>query len=798
MTSLKRWRSVVEWCQNSLEGLFAITSKHIANHPWITIFGSLFVACCCLLGLLFIKLEYRAEKLFVPEGNQATIDLQIAEKYFQIRVRSENVIFTPKTRKDILSSEYFKEMLKVHQKIVAIPSYLEHCAPRDRNTAPNRTNQCMILSPLELFHYKEEKLTNVSQILTALYYNKVSPFIMSNGLPAYSNFPSIFGGLVVNVTTQKIVSAEAVRIVYYMRDPQDYEGDKEIRQWEGKFLKLMSNISKNLQYMNVFYSASRSLDDAVSESTSSDTGLVAVTFALMITFACTMMANFRNPIRGHALLGIAGIFAVVLGTGAGFGVVMLAGTPFISMVGVLPFLIVGIGIDDMFILVDALDRQDLRMPVSDTIRMVMSHTGVTITMTTVTDLVAFAISTSTQFPSVRYFCIYAAVSITFAYLLMVTFFVGIMVLDVRRIKGGPRDLLPFCYAPRTTESENDLGEPCQPLSGKIMALWARFLMRPVTKAFVVILSCILLAGGIYGAINIDERFDRYVLAKKGSYWREFFAVQDKYFLSSIPVSLVITEKINYENPSVQSQILKLSDIAANNRLYENFSVSWVKELNENVEKFSSHELNGSNFLPALKTFLSIPFYFHFNKDIKLSADGQTVEVSRVTVFIKKTTDSILQKDAMLSLRNDLVKMSKLPVRAVSAPFPYFEQYAITRRDTIRNLALASGTVLIITFPFLANFSATVLVFFGFTSLVFELFGMMYLWDVSLNSVSMIILIMAVGLSVDYSAHIAHAYLISDRRSPDERIEHALTTIGGSVVMGGKSSYIKIVLIFLFL
>ena len=568
----------------------------------------------------------------------------------------------------------------------------------------------------------------------------------------------------------------------------DYEGNDALREWEGKFLKLMKNFAKNLECMNVFYSATRSLDDAVSESSTSDLGLVTITFVIMNTFACLMMAKFRNPLTGHALLGTAGIFAVILGITAGFGIVVFAGTPFISMVGVLPFLIVGIGIDDMFILVDALDRHDTRMTVVDTVRTVMSHTGVTITMTTVTDLVAFVISTSTQFPSVRYFCIYAAVAITCAYLLIVTLFVACMTLDVKRIKAGRRDLLPVCFVPQTPDNARDWQEPSSQLSSKIMALWARFLVHPVTKGFVGVLSFCLLASGVYGTINIDEHFDRYVLAKHGTYWRDFFTVQDKYFIGSISVSLVITEPINYEDPGIQREILKLSDIAAENKLYTNASVSWLKELDQLAKRHSGQAfLNGTNFMTALQLFLSNPTFSHFKEDVKLSADGHSIKASRVIVFMKATTDSIVQKDAMLTLRNDLAQKSKLPVRATSFLFQYFEQYAITRRDTIRNLSLAAGTVLLITYPFLANFSVTLLIFFGFVSLIFELFGMMYIWDVSLNSVSMIILIMAVGLSVDYSAHIAHAYLLCDKKSPDERIEHALKTVGVSVIMGGKYS-----------
>ena len=121
----------------------------------------------------------------------------------------------------------------------------------------------------------------------------------------------------------------------------------------------------------------------------------------MITFACVMLGKFLNPLTGHSLLANAGVFAVALGILAGFGLAMWCRVPFVTIVGVLPFLVLGIGIDDMFILVDELDRQPRDMSKNYIINAVMAHSRATVTMTTMTDLAAFAVSTSTSFPAIR-------------------------------------------------------------------------------------------------------------------------------------------------------------------------------------------------------------------------------------------------------------------------------------------------------------------------------------------------------------------------------------------------------------
>ena len=151
---------------------------------------------------------------------------------------------------------------------------------------------------------------------------------------------------------------------------------------------------------------------------------------------------------------------------------------------------------------------------------------------------------------------------------------------------------------------------------------------------------------------------------------------------------------------------------------------------------------------------------------------------------------------MLTLRRDLSKESALGAYPIARPFIFLEQYAILVSETIRNLTVASLAILVITSPFLVDLAVTLLVFLGFVALIFELFGLMFIWGVSLNSVSMINLVMATGFSVDYSAHIAHSFLKSDETTPEKRVVYSLKNIGTSVALGGK--YIARVLYRLFL
>ena len=388
---------------------------------------------------------------------------------------------------------------------------------------------------------------------------------------------------------------------------------------------------------------------------------------------------------------------------------------------------------------------------------------------------------------------YAALTVTFSYLMIVTYFVAIMSYDVRRIKAGRRDCLPFCRAPPPKTDEPAWDEPRQQASNKLMLAWAKFLTIPVTKVIVVILSLGFLAAGIYGATKIDESFDRRILAKDDSYLKKFLSAQEKYFSLSIPVSIVVNDDVDYEKNSVQEDLKKLANIVTSNKHYKNTTLSWIDAFSKHAQGYNKN-IDGSKFMPELQLFLNIPQYSYFKQDLKFSSDNKTLKASRIIGIMKDSTSSTFQKNAMLTLREDLSDKSQLGAFPIARPFIFFEQYAITSSETIRNLLIAALAVLIVTSPFLVDCTVTILVVLNFVALVLELFGLMVLWDVSLNSVSMINLVMAIGFAVDYSAHIAHAYVMSDKETANERVVDALSTLGASVFMGGESGTIVLLII----
>ena len=68
---------------------------------------------------------------------------------------------------------------------------------------------------------------------------------------------------------------------------------------------------------------------------------------------------------------------------------------------------------------------------------------------------------------------------------------------------------------------------------------------------------------------------------------------------------------------------------------------------------------------------------------------------------------------------------------------------------------------------------------------------MHWWGFSIDNVVVIFLVISLGLSVDYSAHIAHAFLVATG-TPNERMIKALTEMGPAVINGATSTFIAVI------
>ena len=78
----------------------------------------------------------------------------------------------------------------------------------------------------------------------------------------------------------------------------------------------------------------------------------------------------------------------------------------------------------------------------------------------------------------------------------------------------------------------------------------------------------------------------------------------------------------------------------------------------------------------------------------------------------------------------------------------------------RNLGLALACVFSITFLLLGETKICLMVFSCVALTLIDVIGALHFWGTTLDPLSSVNIILAVGLCIDYPAHIAHSFLVS--------------------------------------
>lgn len=311
-----------------------------------------------------------------------------------------------------------------------------------------------------------------------------------------------------------------------------------------------------------------------------------------------------------------------------------------------------------------------------------------------------------------------------------------------------------------------------------------FISNTYGSLLVILLSIGLLTSGIIGAMNISQKFTLQMLGKDGSDYIKFLDIEAVYYTDIIVVSIVVPGDFKLDNAANQDEYLKLDQLAIrDNKLMQNKSINWLQEF-KTWSQANSINITGASFLTSLHAFLRIPKYSQYYSDIRFGNNMTEIIASRVLVFMLNTDDTNEGKNSMLKILESIDKNSPTKPHIAAVPFLYFEQYVLLVPETTRNVIVCGITVLIMTLPFLLHPGILLLMVFSFAALITELLGLMTIWNVSLNSISMIVITMAIGFCVDYSAHVAHSYITSNADNSKKATVFALSTIGASVFMGG--------------
>jgi len=90
------------------------------------------------------------------------------------------------------------------------------------------------------------------------------------------------------------------------------------------------------------------------------------------------------------------------------------------------FLVMGIGLDGVFLMVDTFDHAPPHLNLEERMQFTLSHAGPSIVVASLTDIFAFLTAAFTPIPAITYFCVSVAFSLVIAVFILFTWFAAWM------------------------------------------------------------------------------------------------------------------------------------------------------------------------------------------------------------------------------------------------------------------------------------------------------------------------------------------------------------------------------------
>ncbi|XP_078573965.1 patched domain-containing protein 3-like [Branchiostoma floridae x Branchiostoma japonicum] len=260
---------------------------------------------------------------------------------------------------------------------------------------------------------------------------------------------------------------------------------------------------------------------------------------------------------------------------------------------------------------------------------------------------------------------------------------------------------------------------------------------------------------IWGCVQLMEGVQLSKLAGDASYVARFLDQDDRYFSEyDVRVAVVVTEKLDYWDPDVQDQVEKMLEECLRDR------------------------------------FLNVQGFTKYSHDILFNEDGTEIIASRFFVQTKQIDGTLKEKNIMTKMR-ELASGASVEAIVYHPAFVYYDQYIAILPNTLQNLGIATGAMLVVSLFLMPHVVNAVWVTLAIASICTGVLGFMTLWSVNLDSVSMINIIMCIGFSVDFSAHIVYSFVTAKESSRDARAVHALYSLGVPILQGSISTILGV-------
>lgn len=404
--------------------------------------------------------------------------------------------------------------------------------------------------------------------------------------------------------------------------------------------------------------------------------------------------------------------------------------------------------------------------------------------------------------------IFLGVAVVFCYINNITLFAACLTINERRAEQNrhfltcrrvkPKEVLTIegksksyaiCCGGSPPRNRND----AESLLDKFPRwLFPKIVLKLPFKIIIIVLFLGYLAAGIYGCVHLKQGLDLSQLVHEDSYYYKYSTSLETHFSRQSPVAFATINDYTYSDINTKNQIDSVIKAAQDHEYFDDtFELNWLNTYMTSTYYDGSSE---TNFIAGFKTFISDNRYSRFENDVVIDSSETKIIASKFYVLSDDLSDSQEQGKMMLKAR-EIADNAQFQWFASSLGFVAFEQYVRILGQTLQSVGIALVAVFVVTCIFMPHPVLIVFATLAGTMIMVGVFGYMLYIDVALSAITMIHVIMSIGFSIDFTAHICHGYMISTGERRDERVRQAFDHTGAPIFHGAMSSLIGVIVLF---
>ena len=619
------------------------------------------------------------------------------------------------------------------------------------------------------------------------------------------------------IEINKMLEAEAVLIGGLIdSDTFPIVGEK----WENEFIRMIDALATNYTNIDVSPVVSNSLRFEMARSVEKIKPILAVNTLAVLIF-CMLVCCTKEVTTSKPWVGLAGVISTLAGSGAGFGICIYAGAEFTSFNYGAIFILLGIGMDSTFMLLNAWHRTDRKASVPERMGDTMAEAGVSILITNTTNILSFLIAISAPYPYVKIFCLYTGVCLLLVFIFHITFFAGCLALSgyteegdrsgvtLRHVPTEELTKYQQCLCLRTAsytikKTQEEKRREEKERQDVLTGILGKAVRSTNVRISVLFLYFCYLAVCFYGICNVVVYFDKTKLIMYDSTMKKFVDVEDRLFRDkSFSISVIIRGDVNYTDEATLDRIETfLGRLEDSVYINEHLTKSWLKDF----QTFTF--LNSTDMVKQTEEdFVTSVHKFYqeqsvnspYRLDVAYNPNITRIVASRFLIQGQNIRDTKAEEHMVLELRSICNDVNSQPggmkVSVFNSYFPYTDQYLTIFDQSIQTILLTGVIVVAVSLILLPDTISAVSAMFSIISTLVGCLGLMSMWGIVLDGITLINLIMCIGFSVDFSAHFCYNY-IEHRHTPgvdqEEVVERTMLCVYKPVLQGALSTLLGVI------